>query len=125
MQLYSLFLVLFVRLFAPFSCLSFFKASAEGRILAVTFLLGVSADPNITDRWNGTPMDDCVRGGTLYHKYCAKLLQGWGGDLGTFKGTKTGDKFLTELENISIKNIRKVIKRLIDQVRMKYEKSRQ
>jgi hypothetical protein len=64
-------------------------------------------------------MDDCVRGGTLYHKYCAKLLQGWGGDLGTFKGTKAGDKFLAELENISIKNIRKVIKRLIDQVRKK------
>ena len=60
-------------------------------------------------------MDDCVRGGTLYHKYCAKLLQGWGGELGTFKGSEEGDEFLTSLEVISIKSIREVIRRLIDQ----------
>jgi hypothetical protein len=60
----------------------------------VTNLLGVSADPNKSDRWHGTPMDDCVRGGTLYHKYGAKLLQGWGGELGTFAGTKEGSQFL-------------------------------
>ena len=56
-----------------------------------------------------------VRGGTLYHKYCAKLLQGWGGELGTFKDTTEGDDFLTSLEVISIKSIREVIRRLIDQ----------
>ena len=90
-------------------------ASAEGRVLAVSFLLGISSDPNKMDRWEGTPMDDCVRGGTLYHKYCAKLLQGWGGELGTFKDSKEGLTFLTELEQISIKSIREVIRRLIDQ----------
>ena len=90
-------------------------ASAEGRVLAISFLLGISADPNKRDRWDGTPMDDCVRGDTLYHKYCAKLLQGWGGELGTFKGTKEGDTFLNDLEQISIKSIRAVIRRLIDQ----------
>ena len=42
-------------------------------MLAVSFLLGISADPNIMDRWAGTAMDDAVRGGTLYHKYCAKV----------------------------------------------------
>lgn len=31
-------------------------ASAEGRVLAVSFLLGISADPNVKDRWQGTPM---------------------------------------------------------------------
>ena len=56
-----------------------------------------------------------VRGGTLYHKYCGKLLQGWGGELGTFKDTAEGDDFLTSLEVISIKSIREVIRRLIDQ----------
>ena len=48
-------------------------ACAEGRVLAVSFLLGISADPNIKDRWSGTAMDDAVRGGTLYHRYCAKV----------------------------------------------------
>ena len=90
-------------------------ASAEGRVLAVSFLLGISSDPNVEDRWNGTPMDDCVRGGTLYHKYCAKLLQGWGGELGTFKNTKEGTAFLSALEHVSISNIREVIRKLIDQ----------
>ena len=90
-------------------------ASAEARVLAVSFLLGISSDPSVLDRWGGTPMDDCIRGGTLYHKYCAKLLQGWGGELGTFKGTKVGDKFLADLNDISIKNIREVIRKLIDQ----------
>jgi len=35
---------------------------AEGRVLAVSFLLGISADPNQEDRWNNTPMDDTLRG---------------------------------------------------------------
>ena len=37
-------------------------AAASGRLLAVSYLLGVSANPNTRDRWGGTPMDDCVRG---------------------------------------------------------------
>jgi len=31
-------------------------------VLAVSFLLGISADPNQPDRWNKTPMDDALRG---------------------------------------------------------------
>ena len=90
-------------------------ACAEGRVMAVSFLLGISSDPNILDRWRGSPMDDCVRGGTLYHCYCAKLLQGWGGELGTFQGSKQGEVFLAELEKIDIKAVRQVIRKLIDQ----------
>ena len=43
------------------------------------------------------------------------MLQGWGGELGTFKGTKEGENFLNDLEQISIKSIRAVIRKLIDQ----------
>jgi len=34
-------------------------------VLAVSFLLGISADPNQVDRWNKTPMDDALRGSVL------------------------------------------------------------
>jgi hypothetical protein len=90
-------------------------ASAEACVLAVSFLLGVSADPNSKDRWGGTPLDDALKGGTLYHRYCAKLLQAWGGLLGTYKNTKEGDAFLTELESISIQTVRLLISKLIGQ----------
>ena len=42
-------------------------AAAEARILAVSYLLGISADPSIVDRWGNTPLDEALRGGTLYH----------------------------------------------------------
>jgi hypothetical protein len=90
-------------------------ASAEACVLAVSFLLGVSADPNSKDRWGGTPLDDALKGGTLYHRYCAKLLQAWGGQLGTFKDTKEGNAFLTQLESISIQTVRLLISKLIGQ----------
>jgi glutaminase len=44
-------------------------AAAEARILAVSYLLGISADPSILDRWGNTPLDEALRGGTLYHMY--------------------------------------------------------
>lgn len=90
-------------------------AAAEGRILAVIFLLGVSADPNCSDRWGNTPMDDAYRGGTLFHLYCSKLIQEWGGELGPQSAAiKEGQDFLKELEAICIKHVRLLIKRLID-----------
>ena len=69
-------------------------ACAAGKIMAVSFLLGASATPNMKDRWNASPMDDCVRGQTLYHVYCAKMLQGWGGDLSVYKNTPEGSMTL-------------------------------
>jgi len=55
-------------------------------------------------------------GGTLYHKYCAKLLQGWGGELGNaYSGTEEGAAFLAALNEISIKQVRLLIANLIEQ----------
>jgi hypothetical protein len=90
-------------------------AAAEGRVLTVAFLLGVSADPNTLDRWQGSPMDDALYGGTLYHKYCGKLLQAWGGELARYQKTDEGEEFLKELQTISIKTVRALISKLIAQ----------
>jgi hypothetical protein len=95
--------------------LSLAVASAEGRVLAVSFLLGISADPNTLDRWQGSPMDDALHGGTLYHKYCAKLLQAWGGELARYQHSDEGEEFLEELQKISIKTVRLLISKLIEQ----------
>jgi len=65
-----------------------------------------------------------ILGGTLYHKYCAKLLQGWGGELGnalhpdfksTVGGTEEGEQFMEDLKSISIKEVRLLISNLIEQ----------
>ena len=57
-----------------------------------------------------------ILGGTLYHKYCAKLLQSWGGELGNvFRETLEGEQFLKDLTSISIKQVRLLISKLIDQ----------
>jgi hypothetical protein len=60
-------------------------------------------------------MDDTLIGGTLYHCFCGKLLQGWGGELNRYKDTKEGDEFLERLEQISIKTVRLLISKLISQ----------
>jgi hypothetical protein len=95
--------------------LSLAVAAAEGRVLAVAFLLGVSADPNTLDRWQGSPMDDALYGGTLYHKYCGKLLQAWGGELARYQNSVEGEEFLKELQTISMKTVRALISKLIAQ----------
>ena len=95
--------------------LSLAVAAAEGRVLALSFLLGISADPNTLDRWQGSPMDDALQGGTLYHMYCAKLLQAWGGELSRYHGSEEGAKFMEEIEKISIKSVRLLISKLIGQ----------
>jgi len=89
-------------------------AGAEGRLLAVSYLLGVSANPNGKDRWGGTPMDDCVRGGTQRHLQCAKLLQCLGGRLGTLVSTPQGREAMHALTSIEMEDVREVIKLLID-----------
>ena len=42
-------------------------------MLAVSFLLGISADPNQLDRWNKTPMDDALRGRVLCVCVCVRV----------------------------------------------------
>jgi hypothetical protein len=60
-------------------------------------------------------MDDALRGGTLYHLYCAKLIQGWGGDLGeNTANSEIGREFLAELDAVSIKHVRLLIKKLVE-----------
>ena len=85
------------------------------QILTHTRCLGISADPNTLDRWKGSPMDDTLIGGTLYHCFCGKLLQGWGAELNRYKDKKEGDEFLKRLQQISIKTVRVLISKLISQ----------
>ena len=49
-------------------------AAGAGRLLAVSYLLGVAADPNARDRWGSTPLDLALKGGTSYHM-CAHSLR--------------------------------------------------
>lgn len=85
-------------------------AAAEGRVLAVSYLLGLSANPNCKDRWGGTPLDDALEGGTLYHMYCAKLIAGWGGRPGR---REMGPEQKQMLEELEIEDVRALIKKLI------------
>ena len=81
--------------------------------MAVSFLLGASATANIRDRWSATPLDDCVRGGTLYHVFCAKLLKGWGGEMGVYKDTAAGAEFFERVEQCQMKQVTALMKTLI------------
>ncbi len=45
------------------------RAALNARLLAVSYLLGIAADPNAKDRWGYTPLDLALQGGTLYHMY--------------------------------------------------------
>ena len=44
-------------------------------MLAVSFLLGISADPNQVDRWNKTPMDDALRGILMCVRVCVRMFE--------------------------------------------------
>lgn len=54
-------------------------AAANGRLLAVSYLLSTGANPNVQDRWGSTPIEDALRNG---HTHCAVLLRANGGELG-------------------------------------------
>ncbi|MFL6872617.1 MAG: ankyrin repeat domain-containing protein, partial [Candidatus Azotimanducaceae bacterium] len=47
-------------------------SASEGHEHVVQFLLKNKADPMLTDRWGGTPLQDAVRGG---HSSCAQTLR--------------------------------------------------
>ena len=59
--------------------------------------------------------DDCVRGNTQRHLQCAKLLHCMGGELGTLASTPDGSEALATINTISMRDVRSVIKLLIDQ----------
>ena len=43
------------------------RAAMNARLLAVSYLLGIAADPNAKDRYGFTPLDLALKGGTSYH----------------------------------------------------------
>ena len=50
-------------------------AAAEGQDKVVEFLLASKANPNVADRWGGTPMQDAVSNGK---NTCANLIRSRG-----------------------------------------------
>ena len=82
-------------------------AAAGGRLLAVSYLLSNSFSPHFKDRWGSTALDDALKGNTMYHMYCAKLIQSMGGDVSTLKGTDEGRRALEVLEQLPIEEVRK------------------
>uniref|UniRef100_A0A7S0HH37 Cyclic nucleotide-binding domain-containing protein n=1 Tax=Hanusia phi TaxID=3032 RepID=A0A7S0HH37_9CRYP len=90
-------------------------AALKGRILAVSYLLGASANPNRLDRWGCTPLDDCIKGGTIRHLMCAKLIKSMGGKLGIYEGTDEGQEAIEQIDALDMEEVRKVIKNLISQ----------
>ncbi len=52
---------------------SIHRAAKDGRLLAVSYLLGIAADPNLKDRWGCTALDLALQGQTLYHMFVNTL----------------------------------------------------
>jgi len=86
-------------------------AAAGGRVLAVSFLLGQGADPCAEDRWGQTPLDDAIRGGTLYHRYCSKLVYMHGGHMSGSE--REQQAALQDLAMLSVAEVRKRVKDLL------------
>jgi len=90
------------------------RSALNARLLAVSYLLGIAADPNAKDRWGYTPLDLALQGGTLYHMYCGQLIHSLGGSLGMLAGTDKGKRLLEELKCHSMHEIRALIDSLIE-----------
>jgi ankyrin repeat protein/CRP-like cAMP-binding protein len=88
-------------------------AASEGRVLATSYLLSCSCSPDELDSWGASALDRALQGGTLYHMYCAKLLQSWGGKISILRGTREGEWALQQLEQIDIADVRGKLKYLI------------
>ena len=88
-------------------------AASEGRVLATSYLLSCSCSPDELDGWGASALDRALQGGTLYHLYCAKLLQSWGGKVSLLRGTPEGQQAIAELDKIDIADVRHKLKYLI------------
>ena len=86
-------------------------AAAGGKLLAVSFLLGQGADACCKDRWGQSPLDDAVRGGTLYHQYCAKMIYMNGGQLAGCEEDRQSAQ--ESLETITMTQVRSLVKQLL------------
>jgi len=89
-------------------------AAANGKLLAVSYLLSICADPNVKDRWGGTPIDDALRGN---HLHCAKLIQAFGGELGDNPSAEILEQH-EKLSDISIKDAQDQVSQALAKVRM-------
>ena len=47
------------------------------------------------------------------YRYCARLIHGWGGKLGTLKGTDEGKRLMSEMKKVKIDDARALITKLI------------
>ncbi len=45
------------------------RAAMHARILSVSYLLGIAANPNLKDRWGNTALDVALQGESSYHMY--------------------------------------------------------
>eukprot|EP00960_Hanusia_phi_P034072 750824-Hanusia_phi.AAC.2 len=89
-------------------------AASKGKILAVSHLLGVSADPNVKDRWGHTPIDEGLLGGTRRHLKCAKLMEALGGKIGMYGRDEHEREMLERFNSIEMSEVRFLIKTLIE-----------
>ena len=106
-----------VHTIAPDSCFLPLRLLSPANIQHATIdLLDAVLIPCVfIDRWGCTPLDEALRGGTMYHKYCGRLIVAWGGSLGrSLKNTSAGKTFMQELEQIEMEDVRNLIRRLID-----------
>jgi ankyrin repeat protein len=87
-------------------------AAANGKLLAVSYLLSICADPNVKDRWGGTPLEDALRG---EHMHCAKLIQAFGGELGTNPSAEIAQRYET-LNDISVKDAQEHVSQALAKV---------
>jgi len=88
-------------------------AAEESRLLAVSYLISVAANPNVEDRWGNKPLDLALTGETIYHLYCARLLDGWGGRLGRSKNSETVLARFKEMREIDMDQVRERIESLL------------
>lgn len=89
-------------------------AAIHGKLLAVSFLLSISADPTRKDRWGFTPLDYAIRGN---HLLCAKLLRGQGGELGDNRSTQAA----TGLRTLDAQHTFAAVREAISEMQRKVE----
>lgn len=88
-------------------------AAANGKLLAVSYLLSIGANCNVLDRWSSTPLEDALRNG---HTYCAVLLHALGGRPGPSPSPEIQDAFAA-LDLDKVTEAREALKAMLKKVR--------
>ena len=87
-------------------------AASKGRLLAISYLLSICSNPNVKDRWGGTPIEDALKNG---HFHCAKLLAANGGRLGD-RITPELQQLYDSLESVSLDDSREALRVAMEKV---------